>query len=288
LIDAVARVTGDLMNGRVRAVRALTGGLSNLTYLVRLWPPANPETVVVRVFADRARAHAERAALRILDGTNAPAPKLLGHGRIPAAGWFVASTRVRGRPVARPDDPSWLEGLAETLARIHAVPCSSRSGLALDPGATGGWIDAGPRPALGRIAEKLWPMLERRRDELASGRTVLVHGDFHAGNVHWVGRRVAGVIDWEMARRGPAAADVAYCCMDLTLAADRRAARRFLAAYVDCAGVPPGFDAWLLLATLRPLPDPARWLPSYESAGWRDVTPSVLRRRLARLAASLV
>jgi aminoglycoside phosphotransferase (APT) family kinase protein len=140
---------------------------------------------------------------------------------------------------------------------------------------------------LGRIAQALWPVLERRRNELALGHTVLVHGDFHAANVHWVGRRVAGVIDWEMARWRPAAADVAYCYLDLALAAGRRAAERFLSAYVDRAGNVPGFDAWLLLATLRPLPDPADWLPSYEGAGWRGLTPALLRRRLVLLARAL-
>jgi aminoglycoside phosphotransferase (APT) family kinase protein len=288
LSAAIATAAADLTGSRVRDVRALTGGLSNLTYLVRLSPPADPDAVVVRVFAERGRARAERAALRMLDGTNVSAPKLLGHGRISSAGWFVASSRVHGRPAARPDDPDWLVGLAATLAEIHDVPCSGRGGLALDPGPARAWIDAGPRPELGRIADTLWPALERRRAHLGTRPTVLVHGDFHAGNVHWVGRRLAGVIDWEMARRGPAAADVAYCYMDLTLAAGRRTARRFLAAYVARAGTPPGFDAWLLLATLRPLPDPARWLPSYESAGWRDLTPALLHRRLARLAASLV
>jgi aminoglycoside phosphotransferase (APT) family kinase protein len=223
----------------------------------------------------------------MLDGTKASAPRLLGHGRIRAAGWFIVSTSVRGHPAARPDDPNWLDSLAATLGAIHDVSRHSAGGLALVPGPARTSIDDGPPPELGRIAQTLWPALERRRDELALGRTVLVHGDFHAGNVHWVGRRVAGVIDWEMARWGPAAADVAYCYMDLALAAGRRTARQFLAAYLNRAGNAPGFDAWLLLATLRPLPDPARWLPSYEGAGRRDLTPTLLRRRLALLAGSL-
>jgi aminoglycoside phosphotransferase (APT) family kinase protein len=283
---AIATVARDLMGGQVRDVRALTGGISNLTYLVRLSPPADPGAVVVRLFAHRGRARAEMAALRMLDGTEVPAPQFLGHGRIRGAGWFVVSTRVPGRPAARPDDPNWLDGLAATLAAIHGVPPHGR-GLTLDPDPACAWIDDRPSLELGPIAQTLWPMLERRRHELALGRTVLVHGDFHSGNVHWVGPRIAGVIDWETARWGPAAADVAYCYMDLTLAAGRRTAQQFLAAYVNRAGDAPGFDAWLLLATLRPLPDPARWLPSYEGAGWQDLTPTLLRRRLAMLARSL-
>ena len=282
---AIATVAGNVMGSQVQDVRALTGGISNLTYLVRLSPPADPEAVVVRVFADRDRARAEAAALRILNGTNVPAPQLLGHGRISGAGWFVVSTRLPGRPVARPNDPSWIDGLASTLVAIHAVSRHGR-GLALDPGPARAWIDEGPSPE-SPIEQTLWPALERQRDELALGRTALVHGDFHAGNTHWIGPRLAGVIDWESARWGPAACDVAYCYMDLTLAAGRRAARQFLGAYVDQAGPAPGFDAWLLIACMRPLPDPGRWLPSYEGAGWRGLTPSLLRRRLGMLARSL-
>ena len=142
---AVATVAGDLTGSRVRDVRALTGGISNLTYIVRLAPPADREAVVVRVFADRDRARAETAALRILDGTDVPAPQLLGHGRIRPARWFVVSTRLRGRPVARPDDPTWLDGLAETLVAIHGVSRHGH-GLALDPGPARAWIDDGPSP----------------------------------------------------------------------------------------------------------------------------------------------
>ena len=274
------------MGSRVRGVRALTGGISNLTYLVRLAAPAQPEEVVVRVFADPGRARTERVVLRMLGDTDALAPRLLGHGRIGGGGWFVVSARVPGKPVARPDDQDWLDGLAHALAAIHEV-CRRGRGLTLDPGPARPWIDEGPPSELGRVARTLWPALERQRGELALGRTVLVHGDFHAGNVHWIGRRVAGVIDWEMARWGPASADVAYCYMDLALAAGRRAAKRFLAAYVRRGGNVPGFDAWLLLATLRPLPDPGRWLPSYEGAGWRGLTPTLLRRRHAALARSI-
>jgi hypothetical protein len=91
------------------------------------------------------------------------------------------------------------------------------------------------------------------------------------------------VIGWELGQWGPPAADVAYGYMDLALAAGRRTADRFLTAYTDQTGGAPGFDAWLLLAMLRPLPDPARWLSSYEGAGYIGLTPTLLRRRVGSL-----
>lgn len=282
----IAELVSGALGRPPREVRALTGGISNLTFLTRMSPPADPEAVIVRVFAERERARSEKAALQLLANSVVPAPQLLGHGRIEGAGWFVISTRIRGRPVARPDDRGWLEGLAAALAAIHGISRHGR-GLGNDPGPTRSWIDEGPEPKLGPLAQVLWPELERSRAALALGPAVLVHGDFHAGNVHWAGRKVVGVIDWEMARWGPAAADVAYCYLDLVLAAGRRAAERFLAAYTHLGGAVPGFDAWLLLATLRPLPDPADWLPSYEGAGWNNLTATLLRRRLSMLARSL-
>jgi aminoglycoside phosphotransferase (APT) family kinase protein len=114
-----------------------------------------------------------------------------------------------------------------------------------------------------------------------------VHGDFHAGNVHWVRGRVSGVIDWDMARWGPAAADVAYAYLDLVLAAGRASADSYLERYVIRLGMPAGFDAWLLVAATRPLSDPAAWLPSYALAGYQGLMPALLRRRLGRLVRAL-
>jgi hypothetical protein len=167
--------------------------------------------------------------------------------------------------------------LAAALASIHAVRRRGR-GLETDPGSTRAWIDDPPPPELGPTAGALWPAIACRRDELEA-ENVLLHGDFHAGNVHWARGQVSGVIDWEMARWGPATADVAYCYMDLCLAAGRRTARQFLEAYAGRTGHVQGLDAWLLLALLRPLPDPAAWLPSFEGAGWRGLTATALRRR---------
>jgi Ser/Thr protein kinase RdoA (MazF antagonist) len=284
---AIAAAAAEVTGRPVEAMRALTGGISNLTYLVRLAPPGEPRAVVARLFAERERARNEAAALGELERGGIRAPRLLGERRIPRLGSIVVSTRVPGRSLARPDDARWLESLADTLAAIHRVPRKGR-GLRADPGSARGWISDPPPQSLGPVGSRLWPAIRRRQAELDAGPYVLVHGDFHAGNVHWVGGRVSGVIDWEMARWGPRAADVAYCYLDLALAAGKKQAEDFLAAYVARGGSVPGFDSWLLLAMLRPLPDPAAWLPSYEGAGYRGLTPSLLRRRLTSLASSML
>ena len=44
---------------------------------------------------------------------------------------------------------------------------------------------------------------------------VLLHSDFHPGNVLWRYGRVSGVVDWPGACSGPAAADVGHCRINL-------------------------------------------------------------------------
>jgi hypothetical protein len=44
---------------------------------------------------------------------------------------------------------------------------------------------------------------------------VLVHRDFHPGNVLWRRGLVSGVVDWQGACTGPAVADVAHCRVNL-------------------------------------------------------------------------
>lgn len=284
----VAKLASDVSGSVARTVRALPGGISNRTYLVRLVPsPGRASEIIVRILEDRDRAAQEAEALRALGPTSVLAPRLLARRRVPSEGWALVCSPVPGRPTAHPQDPRWLDAFAATLAAIHEVP-RRRNRLPVDPGAARPWLDGEPPRELGPLHDLLWPAIGRRRAELGVGPHVLVHGDFHAGNVHWVRGRVAGVIDWEMARWGPAAADVAYAYMDLLLAAGHPSADAFLDRYVSRLGMPPGFDAWLLVAGSRPLPDPARWLPSYLLAGYEELTPALLRRRLGQLVRRLV
>lgn len=63
---------------------------------------------------------------------------------------------------------------------------------------------------------------------------VLVHRDFHPGNVLWRRGTVAGVVDWHAACTGPAVADVAHCRVNLlTFGVD--AAQRFTALWQRAA-----------------------------------------------------
>lgn len=43
-----------------------------------------------------------------------------------------------------------------------------------------------------------------------TGSPVLIHRDFHAGNLLWAGRQLSGVVDWGQACVGPADFDTAH------------------------------------------------------------------------------
>ena len=122
-------------------------------------------------------------------------------------------SRLAGRVTWWPSDlDAWLARMAEALARIHAAPPPP-------PGLIRGFTAEAPasyRPPAWARHPRAW----QRAAEIVSGPvpaepTVPLHGDFHPGNVLWRRRRVSGVVDWQAASTGPAAADVAYCRVNL-------------------------------------------------------------------------
>jgi aminoglycoside/choline kinase family phosphotransferase len=64
---------------------------------------------------------------------------------------------------------------------------------------------------------------------------VLLHRDFHPGNVLWRRGRVSGVVDWLGACSGPASADVAHCRINL-LTMGTEVASRFTVRWERVAG----------------------------------------------------
>jgi aminoglycoside/choline kinase family phosphotransferase len=64
---------------------------------------------------------------------------------------------------------------------------------------------------------------------------VLLHRDFHPGNVLWRYGRVSGVVDWLGACSGPAPADVAHCRTNL-LTMGTEVASRFTVHWEQVAG----------------------------------------------------
>lgn len=243
-------------------VARITGGRSNLTYLVT--SPAG--TVVLRrpplgqVLAtahDMAREHRVVAALA---PTAVPVPVALhlctDTGVLGAPFWVMSYVEGLAVDTAFPagyaEDPAQRravsEGLVDTLLALHAV----------DP-ATVGLADLGrPDGFLARQVRRWSQQWEATRlpghddvDALAaqlagalpaSGAPGVVHGDFRLGNtlldLEHPGR-IAAVLDWEMATLGDPLADVGLLLVYWSEAADvgTRAAARLAASATEQPGM---------------------------------------------------
>lgn len=129
-----------------------------------------------------------------------------------------------------------------------------------------------PPPASSELvdAAALNAAVEAAAPAFDAGASV-VHGDLHAGNVLWDGRRVTGLLDWAGASVGNPLADEAYAWFDTCLA-HGRVVGDALQSEVDRQrpGSPPSADAvhlWRGVALLRGLPSPAPWAEAYRAAG---------------------
>jgi aminoglycoside phosphotransferase (APT) family kinase protein len=212
---------GSYLGGRVVAARALRGGMSSAVHLVTVRrPDGGRHDAVLRRYVrpdpdEPEPAAAEARALRLAETAGVPTPALLAvdPGGTQAGVPALLMSRLPGRVDWWPSDlDRWLERLAGLLPRIH--------GTALPPG------DAVPRFAPYRQESyrppdwARYPRVWERAVEISRGPApdlpaVLLHRDFHPGNVLWRYGRVSGVVDWLGACAGPAAADVAHCRLNL-------------------------------------------------------------------------
>jgi aminoglycoside phosphotransferase (APT) family kinase protein len=230
LQDHLRRAVPGLIDGPLTAW-LLAGGRSNLTYLlsdgaVQLVLRRPPLGHVLETAHDMAREYRVQAALR---RTDVPVPRthlLEADPDVIGAPFYVMSF-VDGlvlrsdeelRAVSANQAATLADGLADTLARLHAV-APEAVGLG-DLGRPDGFLDR----QLVRWAKQLAasssrhvPGLEELRDRLgqavpAPQRSALVHGDYRLDNVvvdpdepgH-----VRAVLDWEMATLGDPLTDLA-------------------------------------------------------------------------------
>ena len=232
---------GTRLGGPVTSARALRGGMSSAVHLVTVRrADGQREQAVLRRYVrpdpdEPNPAACEARALRLAEAAGVPTPALLAvdpdgtQAGVPA----LLMTRLRGRVDWWPSDlDRWLGRLAGLLPRIH--------GTALPPG------DTVPRFAPYRQENyrppgwARYPRVWERAVEVSRGPApdlpaVLLHRDFHPGNVLWRYGRVSGVVDWLGACAGPAAADVAHCRVNL-LTMGTEVVERFTVSWERTAG----------------------------------------------------
>ena len=233
---------GACLGGPVVSVRALRGGMSSAVHLLTVQDDGGRRRqAVLRRYVRPGQeqgtdaAGQEARALRAACRAGVPVPALLaadpaGTGAgVPA----VLMSRLPGRVDWWPaDTDDWLRRLAEVLPAIHAAPLPPPGVLpCFAP-----YPQASYQPPGWARYPRVWEQAAEISREPPPGLPeVLVHRDFHPGNVLWRRGAVSGVVDWQGACTGPAAADVAHCRVNL-LGFGAGAAQRFTAAWQQAAG----------------------------------------------------
>ena len=231
------------LGGPVISARALRGGMSSAVHVLAVeHADGERRQAVLRRYVrpelnaeDPGIAAREARALRVAEAAAVPTPLLLAVDPTGAEAGApaVLMSRLPGRVDWWPSDPGrWLAGMAGLLPRIHAAP--------LPPAGMLGPFAPYPQASYQPPSWARYPRVWRRAAEICHGPppglpTVLVHRDFHPGNVLWWRGRISGVVDWQAVCTGPAVADVAHCRVNLlTLGAD--AAGRFTDLWEHAAG----------------------------------------------------
>jgi hypothetical protein len=106
---------------------------------------------------------------------------------------------------------------------------------------------------------------------------VLIHRDYHPGNVLWSRKRITGVVDWPALCRGPSSADAFWTFVNLLPRFGLDVAERWLATWARVEG--RTYHPWAEVVLLVDVLD-----PPYER---RPLERVVLEDRLARGLAAL-
>jgi aminoglycoside phosphotransferase (APT) family kinase protein len=243
---------------RILSVRRLRGGSSSSVHAITVEDAAGARHQLVLRRYVRADWLAEEPdvveretrVLRALATTPVPAPELIAcdedgsHAGVPA----VLMRRIPGGPcLARGRLEKAIEPMARLLASIHALSCSTVPRL--QPYRV--WHDPADDgvPHWSRAPQAWSRLIEADRAPMPPTPAVLLHRDFHPGNVLWFRGRLAGVTDWVNACCGPPGIDVGHCRVNLAMLLGVAAAEHFREVYERAAGRShvPQFDARAML-----------------------------------------
>jgi Ser/Thr protein kinase RdoA (MazF antagonist) len=213
----------------------------------------------------------EAAVLSLLAAAriDVPVPRFVGadgdatHTDVPA----LLMTRLVGRDVLAPRDLDvFLNGLVATLHVVHGIRVPP-AGAVMEYRPWG--LAAAMTPPLWSRRPAIWAQaIPIARRAVPAHQPVLLHRDYHPGNVLWRRGTISGLVDWTHACRGPAAADVAHCRMNLAVLFGVEVADEFSRRYGPVADL-PWHDVAVVVGASREGPTEVwRW----HDAGRADLT----------------
>jgi aminoglycoside phosphotransferase (APT) family kinase protein len=124
---------------------------------------------------------------------------------------------------------------------------------------------------------RIWTALTAAGVEPLRRKNVLLHGDYHAGNVLWLRGSLRGIVDWETAQAGPRGRDLGYTRMDCTITGGPQMADAMTDGY---GGTADDLWFWELLAAVQASFAYRDWAPAWRHYGLTGLTVRTVRRRL--------
>lgn len=296
LADHVLKWVAESVGGDVKVLSAtrLLGGISAALHSIDLLVNGELQTVVLRQFTNQEwlrhqphLAQQEADSLAWAQRVGVPAPQLIAYRQsdVPAVLMTKLSGTVELQPERIGQTEQWLEQLAETLVRIHAIPAESceRSYFPWNDRDTLGvpeWSDQ----------KDVWQQaFDIVQGPIPQSRLHLIHRDYHPTNVLWQEGKVSGVVDWVNACRGPAGVDVGHCRLNLAVLKGVEAADLFLEKYQKYARDSFAYEPyWDLVSIMDWLPHPPGVYQGWVDLGITDLNPAITKQRYEQFVASVV
>jgi aminoglycoside phosphotransferase (APT) family kinase protein len=214
----------------VHAVDRFSSGLSSLSCRIEVDTETGPATWVLRAEPDHGvippyDIAREAELLRHLGATDLPVADVVhvetderAFGRRFALMSYIEGEAYRSVDERLDNDAELRATVArqfvEMLARIHQVEDHGLARFADGPSSARAFVavcrtrladtEVMPKPLLRHALD----VLDRRAPEC--DRLVLLHGDYRLPNLKWRDGRIVGILDWELARVGDPAADLAF------------------------------------------------------------------------------
>jgi aminoglycoside phosphotransferase (APT) family kinase protein len=266
LPDAVTEWVRDAVGSDARAIHAheMSGATTSVVAAIDV-DRAHDATVhlVLRRYVDHAVLDSEPdavarevAVLGALEASTVDAPRVVAadpDGAI-CGDPMLLMTRLHGKPrwLARQGVVDFLDQLAAQLPAVHEVTPADPE----FPTYRAYYEDDDQAPPTWSAHADAWTdAIEAHAAPPPSYTPVLIHRDYHPGNVLWNGNTVSGIVDWAWGCCGPAEVDVAHCRLNLALRIDADAADLFLSAWETHAGVYSYDTTWDLRDAVDALPD---------------------------------
>lgn len=215
---------------RVTSLTRFDSGLSSLSCRVDAETDDGPAVWVLRAEPEHGVIPpydivAESALVARVHAAGLPVPEVLHVETDPAAlgGRFALMSYVEGDAFQSADsrlvDDAELAGrigkrFVETLARIHRVHDHGLAGPRDAEGSARALVEV-CRRRLAQIEVQPSPLIRHALDVLDRAAppyegTVLLHGDYRLPNLKWRDGEIVGILDWELARVGDPASDIAF------------------------------------------------------------------------------